>query len=1473
MAHRNRLTLKVHLKTAAILVGLATLFFQTSIRAEDNTFSSGSLIIPMQSNFQDSCGVTSAYGLVWQILRANQPGHYFANINHNVTVYVVINGKKTSHNRCVPSNLSPAPGPNAAGPSGAANHWDDPKWNDGCDLAITSQNQQPVVPVDYNANPPWPASGKYPYGDIPWLDTSSLAISGISWGNGWDFASPKVQRTTLNNTVTPAFTTVQYMGAPFVIDAADAPYVMQFLRSGDAYTDPAYLKRFTATTDPVSALTACPNGGTTPSADYHHVNIHQAMVQFTGTVGRRLNMVPPKIALLDTGAGVKWYGYAGAGGIRVLDMYLKNANLFFTGSVGCPPGSFAGCTLNGGQPGQIYDQFHAYADLISTSQNPYGLLNALDSNGKPLYRIFWAPHWETSNMNPWVGSNWDTSQNLTPNYAQYLANGDGATTQQQNAYNNVAYFADQLNHGLMAECASLAAYEGQQAAPVAGSTRFLFSNGITVNGLNIGFPSPGFDGRNCSDPSYSSGDCVLYDQAATNPFSQLGDYHFIAQYGVVANFAPWSSASPASAYKTGVSRLAVSWNNYSSGSPPNLATYQPTGSNGWDFFDFGYKRNDTRKGVIVYIAGHEYSDSTAGNRIVLNTLLHMGFLPTGGERALSHPVAYYDPNGATDAQKALVLASTYTALNGLPPGASQFDYNYASKWRFPYIQGHLRAHSLLGANQLVAGENDFAAATLWDADAMLPLPGNRNLFTYLGGYIKGNPSSVDLGGSGRAAANNVAQLGWVPANIAGTAIGTGCVDVMKLGTAADGSCGMVPGSDGICDLQEALQYTQLNLGTDCGVAEVASNQALLANSNTLNATQQMLQVVRGFCAATTNRMDGPNNTPILAPADNQCNDIEGVQLNRAHLGGLVHSSPAIIPPSPNINDGSNSRPTMSYVAGLDGQIHAFYVSGGDGYNPPAGVLNFLNPPANSAFVNDWSAAGGGFRPPAPGTELWAYMPVSQLPWLQTSGAQVDSSPVVQDVFIDLVGRGVREWHTVLVASVGGLNREVVALDISNPLKPVLLWDLAGSLRRSGQYPYYSPTILVNAGVPSGAGRAARWREPDAAFNGPCNGTSGCDLTGVYDFTGFGGGIGHSIGEFRRGLEPVTAVFVATNSSGANGIPAGLEVFAIDIGSGQKLWEWVEPYSVNTYADNTVPPPASILRSPDGAVRVYAGDMEGKVWELDSATGMNVNVYFDPTLCPSGCKFPAFSTQSTVSNQQPVTTNLALARIPNLALSSPSVFAPFANSNILVIGTAGANWVPFTYPGQLHVLFLDDRYRKPYKTAGSAVTDSVNGLTQSQLNWINSSTAGGVLMEKSPPFPMQFTNAHLYGSVTVSGQMVFFETTRDRVPQDINWLQGTITGGTYSIDLGAATSSVTGDGMTAGFGSLASYGGVTVYHDTSTATPTDYVLSAEVSKIARTSMGSSTAAAKTGTLDPNSRGTGVFYSFKGLLQRFFDSSNP
>ena len=80
----------------------------------------------------------------------------------------------------------------------------------------------------------------------------------------------------------------------------------------------------------------------------------------------------------------------------------------------------------------------------------------------------------------------------------------------------------------------------------------------------------------------------------------------------------------------------------------------------------------------------------------------------------------------------------------------------------------------------------------------------------------------------------------------------------------------------------------------------------------------------------------------------------------------------MVTPSPNIRDAGGARPTVAYVAGFDGQLHALYVSGGAGYTGPAAALGLPNPDAGRAFSSDPAPRFASGTLPAPGTELWAY---------------------------------------------------------------------------------------------------------------------------------------------------------------------------------------------------------------------------------------------------------------------------------------------------------------------------------------------------------------------------------------------------------------------------------------------------------------------------------------------------------------------
>ena len=1435
----------LHSLLALSLVAAATWALPAHAENDLVSFSKGALIIPEQATFQKGDGALAAYGLVWRILQANET----YNKDHPVTVYWVINGTKGSPNRCSPSNLQKPPKTGGSTPA-----WNDAKWNDGCDLKIVNSADQPVVPVDYTKA--WPTSGIYP----------SAAIT--NWDTTGGSALPGYASATL--TKAKGFNTVQYMGGPFVIDAPDAKYVIDFLRdSGTADEIKQYTKTTNCTTTATPKLGSC-----------FFVQMHQATAGFNAYVGRRINKVPPKLALLDSGSGVS---------TGILNQYLESAGLMFDGAAGCPAGTTSGCSLNSGKPGLIYDQFHAIKDLISTASYPYGLLNAKGTDGKLIYTVFWTPHWDLTipkqnSSGTWYDSHKSGKSTVYTYYGEYSTNGDGAANPGVNALNNIAKFLDNKGTGLMAECASIETYEGSlhskagscswqyangswsyvcappswnlNVAQYDPNTKFLYTADLYTNGVGGGdSTSDQWVGRNCTDPDYSSGQCVVYPNAG-DPFSQMGDFSFTAKDGAVNSY----HQGVGSDRRPGARRLAYSWDDYKStdaGKEGDVST-----QDGWDFFSVSQKDNDPKKATIVYLGGHSYANSVPGTRIVLNTLLNLGSNPIGSERALSQPVAYIDPNGNdTAGSRELVFASTFEAVSGYDNSDSAeatFDPAAGSRWVFPRVPGHLRAHSLTGSNKLASGENNLEDGSLWDADALLPLPGDRNLFTYFGGKVAATTG----------APNGVLQTGWKPEKVDGNRLGaTGCVDVMGYGkytipdVDADGNpirtdkFGMVPGADGICDLQQALQSVAVDPGTDFGVSTKAANAALLAAQRT--GDQQLLQRVRGYCFATVGQADGAG-AANLNPGDKECNNPDAD--NRAHLGGLVHSAPAVVPPSSKITDApaGKSRPTMVYTAGLDGQLHAFYVSGGSGYTGPSDLVTPPNPNATGAFSHDYATEFAAGKLPKPGTELWSYLPASQLPYLRGNTAQVDSSPVVADVFADFDQSGVRTWRTVLVASIGSNGRELFAIDITNPLKPTLLWDIAGSIR-SDPSVVFSPITLAND-TTVGTASAYKFKEDTATFQLPSSGDPGAIATNLYDYSDLGGARGISIGQLRNGLTPVFAIFVASNSSTAYSAPAkGEEVFALDVATGQKVWQWEKDYSDTARgSDNTVPPPVTITRNSDGANRAYVGDIEGRLWELDAPTGRNLNVFTGAgcsTTTP--CKFAALDTRSTLANPQPLTTNLSFAKIP-MVVSSGSMFAGYEGATVALVGTAGADWVQPTVAGKFHVLLLDPQYRVPFATGGK----NLAGATVTQTAALATAKLTGVLQE---PAGMPFTFAagdHLYGTITVAGQMAFVPVAHGAVNDYLSLSSG-ITGSTFAIDLGEAT---TASSLTAVPGlSHANFGGVTMLHDATSGK--DTLIGLEVSKITTTV---SPGTAGHATPDSSLATQGPLWRLKAWVTRFLSN---
>jgi outer membrane protein assembly factor BamB len=123
------------------------------------------------------------------------------------------------------------------------------------------------------------------------------------------------------------------------------------------------------------------------------------------------------------------------------------------------------------------------------------------------------------------------------------------------------------------------------------------------------------------------------------------------------------------------------------------------------------------------------------------------------------------------------------------------------------------------------------------------------------------------------------------------------------------------------------------------------------------------------------------------------------------LGGVDRSTLAVIEPSPVIAEGGN-RATVMYFGGLDGMLHAVCADAGPGC-------------------------------PSVGTELWAFLPASELGKVATNTTRIDGSPKVADIF----DSNIKAMRTVLVFQTGNQSPSAVyALDITDPTDPEILWE-------------------------------------------------------------------------------------------------------------------------------------------------------------------------------------------------------------------------------------------------------------------------------------------------------------------------------------------------------------------------------------------------------------------------------------------------
>jgi Tfp pilus tip-associated adhesin PilY1 len=278
-------------------------------------------------------------------------------------------------------------------------------------------------------------------------------------------------------------------------------------------------------------------------------------------------------------------------------------------------------------------------------------------------------------------------------------------------------------------------------------------------------------------------------------------------------------------------------------------------------------------------------------------------------------------------------------------------------------------------------------------------------------------------------------------------------------------------------------------------------------------------------------------------------DLNTTEERNWKLGDIFHSN-AVIVGSPNqyFEDSGFSGPGEFYEANKD-RTKVVIVGANDG------MLHAFNA--------------------ATGAEEWAFIPPGVLKTLKFMPSahtySVDSSPKVSDVWIYSAPsdntKSADEWRTILICGLRRGGKQYFALDITDTLNPVFLWEFPRS---------NDSTTLAKVGQ--------SWSEPAI---GRVKIEQGGDL---YErWVAFIGG----------GFDP--------NETKTINAAIGRAFFVIDIKTGDIIWEYSSNPSINYPVDDQrrymtysfAAPPTTLDTNADGYVdKVYIGDMGGQMWAFN-----------------------------------------------------------------------------------------------------------------------------------------------------------------------------------------------------------------------------------------------------------------------------------
>jgi hypothetical protein len=767
------------------------------------------------------------------------------------------------------------------------------------------------------------------------------------------------------------------------------------------------------------------------------------------------------------------------------------------------------------------------------------------------------------------------------------------------------------------------------------------------------------------DISYNGGtmnpaDIIFNDKASV--FPQIGDYGFAPVSGKLKN---WKANTTPDKYNATVTRFTID-------------------KTGWDYFIGGFAFGDRNNGYVVYLGGHSYGSCSSGRGVKIDPNLNKQRLTLLFEKSVSTElftlrVKY---NGGQSSEISFKKADLGTAKTG-GTGGLRFDLNTAD-----------------------VDSNEIEDITLENTDTA-PLTVESITLLWTGGDRKQKLKKIIDVKTDDVLFSGPSVVSGVEVPITGLIIPTANPNAGLGGCAQNDDCKPtnIAAVRYILNTLFDIKY-HISNREYVRAASIVSHPYLYQGTFEYPAWRGHFRRYDVTAASPTAAWDTAAGKIAQALESNNSPSGRQVFTSKQNANGTWSKVPfdslniatlrAPLNVTPTDGDDTDENAVINRVRGkfFDTATGTWLENnqklGGIMHSAPAiiGTKSRTGASRNEiAYVGDLYGMLHAIDI-TNGAEKWAYIPSNLLSKLKNNRtdpnavkdfAAVDASPTVRDVYFDHDGDGDKEWRTVLACAQGLGGKSIFALDVTDPNAWSVMWEATDTTDPGGGMGHAYPVAIDKV----------KWPVRDAQ------------------------------GQVAS-YEMKWIVFVATGYSRIALNHGGINVFAFDLKTGAKLWRFSSEYADSV---NDVPGAVTVCDT-DGdsfADRVYVGDMNGRLWELNALDGTNPNgVQAGGT--DAGKQIPLFN-----------------AGIGKPISVSPAVIT-HSNHTILIFGTGGADWASNAGTYAIYAVDATAKLTSPTYATGAGTLLWQYKLSTGEKVWSSPTIADGKIyvatafggMESSDP---------------------------------------------------------------------------------------------------------------------------------------------